>query len=129
MGVPGQGAWRRRYGARCSHGKEIIIVRGSYVRDHFDSDFSQGGNGYRYRFISKGELWVDGAMDSKEWPLVIQHECEESELMKGGMSYDKAHDIAKRHEDKVRRGVKRSSARRFQDEFEKAMTAAGGRRK
>ena len=31
------------------------------------------------------------------------HECEEVELMRKGMDYDRAHNIAKRREDRLRR--------------------------
>lgn len=95
--------WKVYLGEVCPHGREIVVVDGTHVRDNHDSDFSQGGNGYRYRFCPRGELWIDGQISEAEWPLIAFHECYESELMKMGVDYDRAHDQAKRREDKIRR--------------------------
>jgi hypothetical protein len=98
--------WKIYSGQRCPHGKKIFLVNGTLVRNVHDSDFSQGGNGYRYRWIPKSEIWIDAAIPEDEWNFIVGHECQESELMKGGMSYDKAHDVAKRAEDRKRRGLR-----------------------
>jgi len=90
-------------GEACPHGKEFFMVNGSYVRNEYDSDWIQGGNGYRYRFCPRGELWIDECTPEEEWAYIAFHECQEAELMKGGMSYDQAHDRAKRLEDQFRR--------------------------
>jgi hypothetical protein len=95
--------WKTYYRS-CPHGKRIFLVSGTHVRDVHDSDFSQGGNGYRYAWIPKSELWVDASIPEVEWPFIIDHECQEAELMSRGMSYDRAHTRAKRTEDKARRG-------------------------
>ena len=95
-------SWRMRSGKSCPHGLQVILVDGTYVRDHFDSDFSQGGNGFRYDFIPKEEIWVDQEINRKEWGDIIFHECEEVERMKKGMDYDHAHDEAKALEDRRR---------------------------
>ena len=87
----------------CPHGLAIRLVDGTFARNHFDSDFSQGGNGFRYRWISKHEIWIDEQINPEERPFIIFHECEEVELMKSGMDYDHAHNIAKHREDKLRR--------------------------
>lgn len=88
---------------RCDHGLLVFLVNGSYVRNHFDSDWIQGGNGFRYRFNPKNELWIDEGMTEAEWPFVLFHECYETEKMRGGWSYERAHDAAKRAENKLRR--------------------------
>lgn len=95
--------WQYFTGLACPHGKEIVLVDGAYVRNTMDSDFVQGGNGYRYRFIPRRELWLDSSMPEDEQDHVAFHECHESEDMKAGMSYDLAHDRAKRREDKMRK--------------------------
>jgi hypothetical protein len=100
--------WKSDLGEACPHGRRIVIVDGTYVRNHFDSDFSQGGNGYRYKFIPKDEIWIDFEIREEEWPFIAFHECQESEEMKKGMSYDKAHDQAKRLEDRQRAFALRS---------------------
>lgn len=94
--------WKSPTDLKCPHRLKVIDVCGSYVRNHYDSDFSQGGNGFAFSFIPKGEIWIDGAIPRAEWPYIIQHECEEAELMRAGKSYDRAHTIAKRHEDRER---------------------------
>ena len=80
-----------------------MLVDGTHVRNVYDSDFSQGGNGFRYRFISRNEIWIDAEIDEVEWPYIVLHECYEAEKMKAGMSYDKAHMLAKREENRARR--------------------------
>lgn len=94
--------WKHPLGVTCSHGLKVFLVDGMHVRNHFDSDYDQGGNGFRYKFIPKDEIWVDMHEPRAEIPLVVQHECSESEKMRSGESYDKAHGEAKRAEDSVR---------------------------
>jgi 8-oxo-dGTP pyrophosphatase MutT (NUDIX family) len=89
-------------GIACPHGRHVYLVDGEFVRDHHDSDFTQGGNGFRYRFIPRDEIWVDDDTPHHEIPYVVQHECQESEKMLAGESYEHAHDEAKRTEDKER---------------------------
>lgn len=94
--------WKESMEQACPHGIEIVLVDGTHVRDHLDSDFSQGGNGFRYRFISRKEIWIDAQIAEDEWSLIAYHECVESEHMRDGWSYSRAHDAAKRLEDKIR---------------------------
>lgn len=98
-------AFRKVQIATCPHGRAVMAVDGTYVRNHHDSDFSQGGNGFRYRFVPRGELWIDDAIPKVEWPYIGLHECYEAEKMKGGMDYERAHDAAKRVENKARRAA------------------------
>jgi hypothetical protein len=94
--------WRISSLEACPHGLEIIFVDGTYVRNHYDSDFSQGGNGYRYDFIPKSEIWIDWQISEDERLFIAFHECHESMLMKRGWSYSRAHDKAKQLEDQHR---------------------------
>ena len=97
-------SWKQPFGETCPHGRHIMLVDGTHVRNRFDSDFSQGGNGYAYEdFVPKDEIWIDAQIDPIEWPFIAFHECEEAELMEKGMSYDKAHDMVKHLEDIFRR--------------------------
>ena len=96
-------SWKHPFGEACPHGRHIMLVDGTHVRDKFDSDFSQGGNGYAYDFVPKDEIWIDEQIDPIEWPFIAFHECEEAELMEQGMPYDKAHDKVKYLEDIFRR--------------------------
>lgn len=95
-------AWKRYMSEACPHGLLLVLVDGTHVRNTHDSDFCQGGNGFRYRFIPRGELWIDEQISEDEWPLIAFHECYEAELMRGGMDYDGAHLRAKMQEDRVR---------------------------
>jgi hypothetical protein len=95
--------WKRQLGEACPHGCEIFLVSGTHVRNAFDSDFDQGGNGFAYGFIPKDEIWIDDHVPEIEWPFVAFHECHEIEDMRRGMPYAKAHERAKRLEDRERR--------------------------
>jgi hypothetical protein len=98
--------WKRQLGEVCPHGIEIFLVNGSHVRNVYDSDFSQGGNEFAYKFIPAGEIWIDDQTPEAELPVVAFHECHETEDMRRGMSYDKAHERAKRLEDQARRRLR-----------------------
>lgn len=104
--------WKRPTAMTCKHGLKVFLVDGVAVRK-IDCAFIQGGNEFRYDFVPEGELWVDWYVPEAERPYVLFHECYETEKMRGGWSYDKAHDAAKRAENKLRRrdrpGEKRSS--------------------
>lgn len=100
--APGRTSWKRPMGKTCEHGRQLMLVNGSYVRNHYDSDWVQGGHHYRYPWCPVNEIWIDETIPKTEWPLVILHECIETELMMHGMGYGKAHDIAKREEDRKR---------------------------
>lgn len=94
--------WKRDTHKSCPHGLRVFTVDGTYVRNTFDSDFTQGGNGFAYSFVPRTELWIDVHIPKVEWPFVLAHECEETELMRGGMGYSQAHQIAKEREDAAR---------------------------
>ena len=98
-------SWKYHLGEVCPHGRHIMLVDGTHIRNRYDSDFSQGGNGYAYDFIPDDEIWIDEQIDGVEWPFIAFHECEEAELMRAGMSYDKAHERAKHAEDIFRRDL------------------------
>ena len=102
---PTETPWKRYPGEACPHGLVIVLVDGTHVRNTYDSDFSQGGNGYRYDFVPRGELWVDDCLPEIEIPLVAFHECREAELMRHGWTYSRAHDRAKMLEDRFRRAL------------------------
>jgi len=94
--------WKQFVGEACPHGRKLVLVDGTYIRNHFDSDFSQGGNGFRYRFIPRGEIWIDIDINPDEHAFIAFHECQEIERMRSGLSYDRAHDQSKRLEDAFR---------------------------
>ena len=83
---------------------KIYAVNGDYVKEHYDMDFVEGGNDKRYPdFIPSNEVWVDINLDKHEWPFVAYHEFVERDIMiKYGMEYDNAHDIANELEKDIR---------------------------
>lgn len=98
--------WKRQLGEVCPHGIEIFLVDGAHVRNVYDSDFSQGGNEFAYKFIPANEIWIDNQTPAAELAFVAFHECHETEDMRSGMSYAKAHEIAKRLEDRERKRLR-----------------------
>jgi hypothetical protein len=97
--------WKHYLGESCPHGLKIALVDGTHIRNTYDSDFSQGGNGHAYDFVPRDEIWIDEEIDRSEWPFIAFHECQEVEFMKRGLSYDEAHDRAKHIEDLFRHGL------------------------
>lgn len=101
---PSRAPWKRSMGLACPHGLEFFLVDGTFIRNNYDSDFVQGGNGARYRFCPKRELWIDESIPENEQEYVALHECYETYLMlEHGYDYDRAHNCAKRLENKFRR--------------------------
>jgi hypothetical protein len=81
----------------------IWLVDGRGVRDRFYPEFTLGGHGLRYRFIPRGEIWIDDAVIEEERAEIIAHEVLELRLMRTGMSYPDAHRRASALEKRLRR--------------------------
>jgi hypothetical protein len=77
-------------------------VDGRAVRDHLSVDFTLGGHGLRYRFIPRGEIWIDDAVVADEVPAIVLHEEEELRLMRAGLGYAAAHRRASQIERRFR---------------------------
>jgi len=76
-------------------GLDIWLVDGTKVRSNIDIDFTTGGHGLRYLYVPINEIWIDSAIsDIIDVQTAIEHEILELSLMKRGMHYYKAHDIA-----------------------------------
>lgn len=76
-------------------GKTIWIVDGSRIRTSVYPEFLFGGNDQRYRFIPKGEIWIDNTITADEYAYTVAHELREQHLMATrGLTYDSAHDSA-----------------------------------
>ncbi len=78
--------------------RSVWLVNGRRVRDLAFVDFTLGGHGYRYRFISKKEIWIDDAVVPAERSAILHHEGIEVGLMARGMPYAEAHAHASRAE-------------------------------
>ncbi len=70
---------------------KVWIVDGEAVRGLFFVDFTEGGHGFVYPFIPKGEVWIDDDVEFSELKFVLLHEMYERRLMSKWMPYDKAH--------------------------------------
>lgn len=94
---------RERIGTLDDPRAEIWLVDGRGVRDRFYPEFTLGGHGLRYRFIPRGEIWIDDAAIASERAEIIAHEALELSLMRRGMSYPDAHRRASALERRLRR--------------------------
>ena len=83
--------------------REVWLVSGRAVRDLFYVDFTLGGHGFRYRFIPRGEIWIDDAVHPAEHGAIVHHEMVEVDLMRRGLTYDEAHARASEAEIAFRR--------------------------
>jgi hypothetical protein len=84
-------------------GDAVWIVDGREVRDRFDPNFTHGGHAWRYRFIPRREIWIDDAVAERELDFTLAHERHELMLMRDGMGYDDAHDLALALEKRLRK--------------------------
>jgi len=75
-------------------GYRVYLVDGERVRNEIDTDFTMGGNPERYRYVPRGEIWIDENLSPPDRRATILHEIVETKHMKRGLSYEKAHDIA-----------------------------------
>jgi hypothetical protein len=86
---------------------EIVFVNGHEVGVKRSMDFIEGGNGFRYHFIPKSEIWLDAFLHLSQLPFIAVHELIESEIMATGVGYDKAHAQANDYEREYRRAALR----------------------
>jgi hypothetical protein len=86
------------------HGYKVYSVNGNYVKMNCDMDFTEGGNGLRYKFISnEKEIWIDNNKDVGNYKNILGHEFKEILGMKKGKKYEDAHNKANRFEKKLRK--------------------------
>ena len=84
---------------------EVRIVDGNLVRSFYKTDYTEGGHGYVYPWVPKGQIWVERVIAKAEIPFMVSHEYLELRLMRDrGMGYDKAHEAAAKVEFALREG-------------------------
>jgi len=90
-------------------GLPVYLVSGEQIRNKIDIDFTQGGNEAAYPgYVPADEIWIDDAMHALDRIATVFHEIVERNLvLYGGMSYDKAHDIACKREIEFRKELAR----------------------
>ena len=77
------------------NGFEIWLVSGKAIRDWKYVDFTEGGNGFRYDWIPKNQIYIDDAIVPEEYQPTIIHEVAESLWMRDqGWAYEPAHEQA-----------------------------------
>jgi len=79
---------------KTSSGFNIWIVDGKYIRDNVDEEFTNFGQHYKFNYIPENEFWLDKEASLNEYPFFIEHLLVEYRLMKQGMSYDDASELA-----------------------------------
>jgi hypothetical protein len=85
---------------------DVWFVNGEQVRKQFDPDYILGGNGYRYDYIPKNEIWIENVLSPADKIYTLLHEVFETSRMKEGIPYDSAHEQATYVEKKLRNTVK-----------------------
>ena len=84
---------------------EVRQVDGCLVRSLYKTDYTEGGHGYVYPWVPKGEIWVENDLDPAELPFVVAHEYTELRLMRDeGLGYERAHAISAGVEFQLREG-------------------------
>jgi hypothetical protein len=107
-------------------GLPIYLVSGRQIRDTTDIDFTCGGNEAVYpSYVPPGEIWIDDALHTHDRIATALHEIvERDQMMRHGLDYDDAHEIASAHERPFRRELSQHPSR----EFDAARVAAAYRR-
>jgi len=82
---------------------KVMLVSGQTVRDKFSVDFALAGHDNVYKYIPKGEVWIEEGLSPHDRKVILIHELWERHLMKQGMSYEQAHRRANRVEESVRK--------------------------
>ncbi len=84
---------------------EVWRIDGGVVRSLYKTDYTEGGHGYVYPWVPKGQIWVEAALHRAELPFILAHEYLELRLMRDdGMDYDPAHETCVKVEFDLRRG-------------------------
>jgi len=81
----------------------VYLVDGRLVRERLDPNFCFGGHHLVYKYIPRGEVWLDDAVDAAELRFIAVHELFELELMRAGKDYTDSHDFANAAEKEARR--------------------------
>lgn len=69
---------------------DVWLVDGPYVRAHFDNEFTNFAQHYRFEFIPENEFWIDHERVPGEENFFIHHMIIEHRLMAQGLSYEQA---------------------------------------
>ncbi len=70
------------------------VMDGNWIRTNIDIEFINYGQHYRFKFIPKNEFWLDKEATPDEQEFFIKNLLVEHSLMKRGIQYEKAVEIA-----------------------------------
>jgi hypothetical protein len=89
---------------------DVWAIDGNLVRSFYKTDYTEGGHGYVYPWVPKGQIWIEKDLDEPEIPFIVSHEYLELRLMRDeGMEYDPAHEICSEVEFELRDGGRTKS--------------------
>jgi hypothetical protein len=84
-------------------GYTIWIVDGKYIRDKINEEFTNYGFNFRFKFIPNNEFWIDKEYGKgNEIKYYLKNLLVESNLIKKGVSFERAIHIANNIEKKER---------------------------
>lgn len=84
---------------------EVWLIDGNLARSVYKTDYTQGGHGYVYAWVPKGEIWVEHDLEPAELPYIVAHEYLELRLMRDEtLEYGPAHAICSAVEYELREG-------------------------
>jgi hypothetical protein len=83
-------------------GFKVWIVNGKYIRTNIDTNFTNCGQHYQFKFIPKNELWIDYQKSPGEEKFFVDSLLVMHNLMSDGVSYNKAITAASRIEKRER---------------------------
>lgn len=69
----------------------IYLVDGEEVRNTYTSDFTEGSNWLRARYIPSKEIWLEYKQSKLDLQMTLIHEVVEILYMLTGKNYDTAH--------------------------------------
>jgi hypothetical protein len=72
----------------------IWQVDGNYIRRRLNTEFTNYGQHYHFRFIPENEVWIDQEAVPDETEFFITHLLVERRLMASGVPYDQALAVA-----------------------------------
>ncbi|MFA5133718.1 MAG: hypothetical protein WC459_02870 [Patescibacteria group bacterium] len=81
----------------------IWTVNGEKVRKNLDEEFTNFGQHFRFKVIPEYEFWLDREAQPNERRFFVNHLLTEWKLMKNGMTFSKAIDIADAKEEQERK--------------------------
>ncbi|MDE2095610.1 MAG: hypothetical protein KGL39_00005, partial [Patescibacteria group bacterium] len=77
----------------------VFLVDGGLIRSRNKVDFLEGGNGMVYGWIPRNQIWLESGLDPHELSVVGLHEfTERVAMLRLGLNYDHAHEIASKIE-------------------------------